>query len=194
VRVGQPALPVADALALFDAAVIGGEAHVVAARITQPAPDVPDLPALLRIPTTTQPTRATAQAADASALRERLAGVTSEQRGRALLELVRVHAAAVLGHGQPGQVDVDRGVLDLGFESMTALELRGRLATATGLRLAPMLLFDYPTLAAVAAHLQTELFGDDEPEQTGRDLSAATADELFELLDSDFGATHGRAR
>ncbi|MGH3374443.1 MAG: phosphopantetheine-binding protein, partial [Actinoallomurus sp.] len=76
--------------------------------------------------------------------------------------LVRGHAATVLGHADPGAVDPDAGFKDLGFESMTAVELRDRLAAATALRLPTGLIFRHPTPAGVAGYLLGRL----SPEET----------------------------
>ncbi|WP_435875861.1 SDR family NAD(P)-dependent oxidoreductase [Saccharopolyspora shandongensis] len=88
-----------------------------------------------------------------SALRERITGLPEKERRRAVMELVRGEVAAVLGHADPAAVPANRPLQELGFESLTAVQLRNRLAKSTGLRLSATLAFDHPTLTALADHV-----------------------------------------
>ncbi|WP_246248377.1 type I polyketide synthase [Micromonospora maritima] len=92
-----------------------------------------------------------------AALRKRLADLTTTEQNRLLVDLIRAAAAEVIGHDSPYALDADRPFRDLGFDSLTAVELRGRLARLTGLAPASSVVFDYPTPQALAEHLRAQL-------------------------------------
>nr|ABB86410.1 GelC [Streptomyces hygroscopicus subsp. duamyceticus] len=94
---------------------------------------------------------------DAPSLAEQLAALDPTQRHQRLTALVRAEAAAVLGHPTPDAVGPDDALFEIGFDSLTAVELRNRLNAATGLQLAAAMLFDYPTPSMAAEHLQEQL-------------------------------------
>jgi acyl carrier protein len=94
-------------------------------------------------------------------LADQLISVPDDLQEAAVLELVRSHVAAVLGHGSPDAVDARRTFKELGLDSRGAVELRDRLAKASDLELPVTLAFDHPTPAAVATYLRTRLAGDD---------------------------------
>lgn len=73
------------------------------------------------------------------------------------MDFVRTHIAAVLKLPDPGVIDTKRPLRDLGFESLTAIELRNRLSGATDLRLPPGLVFQHPTAEALATYLRSAL-------------------------------------
>ncbi|MEU4568697.1 type I polyketide synthase [Micromonospora sp. NPDC023956] len=101
-------------------------------------------------------------------LAERLTLLPAPEQSRLALDLVRKNAAAVLGHASDAAVGVDVTFRDLGFDSVLSLELRNRLAAATGLRLASGLLFNHPTPTALAGYLRDELVGAGDDPTAGR--------------------------
>ncbi len=105
----------------------------------------------------------TAVDCDENPWRRRLASTFEPERGRVLLELVRAEAAQILGHAGPADVDAERQFLDLGFDSLAAVELRTRLARATGVTLPATVVFEHPTAGALARYLGTELAGHTVP-------------------------------
>ncbi|MEU1518321.1 type I polyketide synthase [Streptomyces sp. NPDC005811] len=119
------------------------------------------LPEARTTPTTSEDTLADVPAV--SALRERLGVLPAADRDRALLESVLAGVAAVLGHADTSTVEATRSFRDLGFDSLTAVELRNRLATDTGLKLPSTLVFDHPTPTALVRLLRQELFADGDP-------------------------------
>ncbi|MEU6734083.1 acyltransferase domain-containing protein [Streptomyces physcomitrii] len=95
--------------------------------------------------------------AEAESFTARLAAMGPEEQERALTDLVRSRVAAVLGHGESETVEAERAFRDLGFDSLTAVELRNRLTAATGLSLPATLVFSHPTPLALAQHLLDQL-------------------------------------
>ncbi|MFJ9950221.1 type I polyketide synthase [Kitasatospora sp. NPDC091207] len=159
-RSGVRSLTPADGLALFDTAIAGADPTVLPVRLDIAAlrRAGADLPPLLR--GLAGPAAGPARRPDAGAaenLQRRLAGLSGDDRERALLALVREQMAVVLGHPNAASVGADRAFGDLGFDSLTAVELRNRLTAATGLRLSATLVFDHPTAAELARHLDTAL-------------------------------------
>ena len=97
----------------------------------------------------------------AADLAEQLRALAPADQHRQLVGLVCAHAATVLGHSSSRDINVERAFQDIGFESLTGVELRNRLKAATGLALSRTLIFDFPTPSALADHLRQQLLRDD---------------------------------
>ncbi|MFC6938019.1 type I polyketide synthase [Actinomadura yumaensis] len=103
-------------------------------------------------------------------LREQLAGGTPEEQRHILLRHVQARVAAVLGHPDPDAIPAAQPFQELGFDSLSAVELRNRLAATTGLPLPPTLIFDHPSCGALADLLRVQLLDVDVVDE-GRVLS-----------------------
>ncbi|MEV7175004.1 SDR family NAD(P)-dependent oxidoreductase, partial [Streptomyces sp. NPDC093224] len=252
-RSGVLGLSAEEGLALFDRALATEAPALVplrldpaaVARAPQGVPAV--LRGLVRVPARRGPVgRASGGAVGAvgaDGAWSRLAALSGEERLRAVLDLVRATAAGVLGHERKEAVDPEKGFLDIGFDSLTAVEFRNRLDALTGRRLPATLIFDHPSAQALAVSLDGELAvqraavapdavvpktlaerigqldralaeaGSDDAEHSeiaealkglvarwsarrptgAEDISGATADELFDILDEEL-ETSGRDR
>ncbi|MCI4145515.1 SDR family NAD(P)-dependent oxidoreductase [Streptomyces sp. MMS20-AI2-20] len=190
-RTGMVPLDPARGMRLLDAASVSDRAALLPMDLDAAAlrahHDV--LPVLLRGLVRT-PVRRRADAAPAAAaattaaeqtLAERLAPLSAADREQLLLDVLAEQAAAVLGHGSADTMEPDQTFKELGFDSLTAVELRNRLGAVTGLRLPATLVFDHPTPLAQVRHLMSRL---DLPEPPG------TAQALLGEMDRLESALH----
>ncbi|MEV0505572.1 type I polyketide synthase, partial [Streptomyces spectabilis] len=173
-RRGVTAMAPERAVAALAQAVAHGETFLAVADVdwerfapsftsARPSPFIGDLSEVRRVLAEPETAAAPAGAKGAgSEWAERLAGLPEREQERQLLDLVRGHAAAVLGYAGPEAVEPARAFRELGFDSLTAVEVRNRIATATGLKLPTTLVFDYPTSATLAGYLRTQLVGESE--------------------------------
>ncbi|MGC9443197.1 SDR family NAD(P)-dependent oxidoreductase, partial [Streptomyces sp. WG5] len=200
-RRGLPAMAPKLSLTALQRALDGDETTVIVADVdwdlfapaftaARSRPLIGDLPDVRRALTAGQEDAGTATD-EAPDLQAQLQGLTAAEAERVVLDLVRAQVAAVLGHQGTASVDPARAFKELGFDSLTAVELRNRLQTATGLRLSAALVFDHPTPAALAAHVRAEAVGEDT---TPALPALAEIDKLEFLLSSVPGDTTERAR
>ncbi|WP_431884280.1 SDR family NAD(P)-dependent oxidoreductase [Micromonospora gifhornensis] len=154
-RLGLVSLDDARLAALF-AQVLAHDVDVVAAPLVRAGlrgqARAGTLPVALRALVPALPGGATGLAA-------RLAGASPAEGRRLLLDTIRTHVAGVLGHDDASGIDERRAFKDLGFDSLTAIELRNRLNTALGRALPATLIFDHPSPGALAEHLRDDLLG-----------------------------------
>ncbi|NUT51763.1 MAG: hypothetical protein HOV94_31380, partial [Saccharothrix sp.] len=185
-------------MALFDTALEVDEAVPVPIGLRPGASRMPDgsVPALLRDLVRAHTRRTVDRtAADARGGADdllRLLGARPvEERRQVLSDVVRAEIASVLGHASADAVTADRTFRDLGFDSLTAVELRNRLNSATGVRLRVTTIFDYPTADELAGHLVEELGLPDQPAAPAATATAAdegTADPGDVLVSLYLGA------
>ncbi|MGW0886211.1 SDR family NAD(P)-dependent oxidoreductase, partial [Streptomyces sp. NPDC002671] len=193
-RGGVVPLSSQEGLALFDAATAADEALLVPVRLAGSllrggnGPVLPLLRRLVRTPARRAAAASATPAATPDGLAGDLAGMAEAEREQTVVDLVRTHVGAVLGYAPGDEVASDRAFRDLGFDSLTAVELRNRLNAATGLRLPATLVFDYPTPAGLARHVLDELTATDVlgagAQQPARTTSrtATTADEPIAIV------------
>ncbi|MCG8920597.1 acyl carrier protein, partial [Actinokineospora sp. PR83] len=124
----------------------------------------------------------------AERVRADLAGLRGDDLDRAVRAVVRGEVAGVLGHADAAGVDTGRGFLDLGFDSLTAVELRNRLTAATGVALPSTLIFDHPSPDALARHLAEAVAAADAPADRGARLLAGLDRLAEELAGADLDA------
>ncbi|MFB9903087.1 SDR family NAD(P)-dependent oxidoreductase [Allokutzneria oryzae] len=229
-RLGMVPLSAAQGLAMFDAAVSEGEPVVVPVRLDFAALRNGNVPHLLRGLVRAPLRRAHDGAGEGPSFAQRLADTVEGEQERFVLDIVRSHTATVLGHATANTIEPGKGFLELGIDSLTAVELRNGLTAVTGLRLPATLIFDFPTPLAVARHvlasaapaappvlpalaeldrmeaalaatprddasreeiaarLRKLLDGWTTPETApAPEFGSASADELFDVLDREFG-------
>ncbi|MEV0330994.1 SDR family NAD(P)-dependent oxidoreductase, partial [Micromonospora echinospora] len=167
---GAAGLPTEQALHLFDAAWRLDAAAVVPMRLdvgtlrgqAESGTLAPMLRALVRVPLR-RSADGTGAGPGGVSLGQRLAGLAETERHRVVLDVVRANIAAVLGHAGADAIDPGRLFTELGFDSLTAVDLRNRLNGLSGLRLPATLVFDYPTPTALAEKLASEITAGEAP-------------------------------
>ncbi|MGW4128475.1 SDR family NAD(P)-dependent oxidoreductase [Amycolatopsis japonica] len=154
---GVRPLSTADGLALFDAALRSGRAMVVPAHLSM-APQESVHPLMRGLVRTSRPTASVAH--HDGSLARRPAELPAPEGRQLLIDLVLDEASAVLGYSPGETIDAGRAFKEVGFDSLTAVELRNRLASATGVRLPATLVFDHPNPAALAEFLGEQMLGE----------------------------------
>ncbi|NUH44402.1 KR domain-containing protein, partial [Streptomyces samsunensis] len=153
----------AQGLDLFDAALAADEPMVLATPLNLPAlreqAAAGTLPSILSGLVTAPVRRAVDSGRTPAGLRHQLAGVTEAERQNRILRLVREHVAGVLGHASAESVDASRTFQEIGFDSLTAVELRNRISAAIGVRLPATAVFDHPTPRLLAERVLAEVWG-----------------------------------
>jgi rifamycin polyketide synthase module 9/10 len=169
-RGGLQALTPEQGMELFDAALHSDRSLLVPARLDLRAVRADaaagrETPPLLRglVGSPRRAARPVASGEERRRFAEQLAGLAPAERAAALLDQVRTKVGVVLGYRADQRIDADQGLFEIGFDSLTALELRNRLGELVGAKLPTGLVFDHPTPALLVAHLHERLFGGDAP-------------------------------
>ncbi|MFE2722668.1 type I polyketide synthase [Kitasatospora sp. NPDC059327] len=166
-RGGLLGMTPAEGMELFDTALRADRALLVPAKLDLRALRADaaagrEAPPLLRglVRASRQSARAAVSGDERRRLAERLAGLPGAERTTLLLDVVRAQVAVVLGYSASHHIDVDQGLFEIGFDSLTALELRNRLGELMGAKLSAGLVFDHPTPGRIVAHMQERMFGE----------------------------------
>jgi hypothetical protein len=173
---GMIPLTVDQGLAMFDAAVAGLLPVQIPVRLdldsfrARAAEGVPPLLRSLIRPARRNLAGGSIEQVD---LPNRLKSLSREAQEQFILDLVKTHVGAVLGHRTAAEIDPGRSFFDLGFDSLTFVELRNELHAATGLNLAVAPMFDHPTSSALARHLLVTIRGDDAAERQPERVAAS---------------------
>ncbi|RKN36979.1 phosphopantetheine-binding protein, partial [Micromonospora endolithica] len=163
-RLGITPLPTDHALTLLDTTLTTTHPTLITAQL-DPAVLAdqaregtlrPMLQGLVRAPRRVVDSTA-AETSGASEWSRRLAGRSPAEQRELLVQLVRGQAATVLGHSAPPSMSDEVAFKEVGFDSLTAVELRNRLGTAVGLRLPATVIFDHPTPRSLGEYLRAEL-------------------------------------
>ena len=192
-RQGLRPLSATDGLALLDRVLETDRALTATVRLDlaglSRSADEPS-PLLSRLVRRPSGRRSAGTAATKQDLAARLAVLSTEDQSAALLEILRSQTALVLGLPGPEVIDARRTFRELGFTSLTALELRNRLNVSTGLQLPATMIFDYPTSDSLAEYLRAAVVG------TGSDETPAlrVLDRLESLVTALDSAGEGRSK
>jgi acyl transferase domain-containing protein/thioesterase domain-containing protein len=152
-RSGVRALSDAEGLALFDAVALRAEPVLLPAKIGAATPGEFAPPVVGTRLGVWRHSASGPAAPNPLDLRRTLARLSEQERERTLRDLVRAQVAAVLGHESAADVDPQGNFLEAGFDSLTAVELRNGLNTATGCRLPASVVFEHTNPVRLACHL-----------------------------------------
>jgi NADP-dependent 3-hydroxy acid dehydrogenase YdfG/acyl carrier protein len=174
-----------DELELFDAARESAEAVVLPTRFDtaalRSAAEGGTLPPLFQ---DLVRGRARRERETVESLEQQLAGVPEEEREDKVLDVVSEQVAAVLGHSSAGAVDPERNFKELGFDSLSAVELRNRLTRISGQRLPSTLIFDHPSPVALTQYLLKKISPPPPPQTNGDEPHGPDEDEVRRLVAS----------